>query len=324
MRHLFSTITAALFCGALLACSSSEDSAGAAGGGDESDTPGLDGSAEAARVAGGEASAQNALASAKAVLAGFIEDDPTLDTTKDAAANADAIAARITEQSGGCAVVTHAAGSPTVTADFGAGCTLKESGVTVSGKVSLTVTSEAGKVTVVFVFTTLSVDGYTLDGTATVATSDLKVYALKADLTIASQGKLTFDGTASARVEGQAVGTTLDGTATYAGASPSGQQPPALNGFTCADAGTTLAVAGLHRLSTACYADAGKVTATKKYTCTKAGKKGPISTALQSVTTVLWSATSATTGEVSVTVATGDGAGTTSTARLPAHGGCGS
>src|SRR5258706_4552271 len=106
----------------------------------------IDVMAEAAD-ASSRASASTAIADAKGVSSLFVKEDPTLDVTKTAAANADAVATQLSASVCATATVTHAAGSVTVGVDFGAGCTIAKLG-TVSGAASVTVGKQITKLTV--------------------------------------------------------------------------------------------------------------------------------------------------------------------------------
>jgi hypothetical protein len=308
-----------------IGCSSSEQPADEAAG---SETPAMDTTGQTKAAAQNEGAGSSALTSLKVSLNSFIEDDPTLDLAKNAAENAAAIEARIKSEANACpqATFTRASGSATLDVDFGGGCTLGSTGVKVSGKVSATVTAGSGLVSVAFTFTSFGVDGYTLSGTATVSTTDLKTYKFGANVDVTSVGKVTFDGKAAVANTGGdasvAIAGTLDGTGTYQEASASSM---GTDGWSCVAKGTTFTATGLHRVFSQCYADAGSVVAVKEYACTKTSKKGqPLNQTLKTTTTVTFTSSTPQTGEVQVSVSgAGADAAASSTVKLPSHGSCG-
>lgn len=209
---------------AVAGCSSDDDAAA---------TNTTDTSDDAAAVDHGgdtSTSTQQALVAADSV----VNFDPTLDTTKTAEENAQAIAANVTASLNGCGSVT-AAGT-TVTVDFGAapGCTLS-SGVQISGTIKAEVSKASNTVTVKLTLTNVVIEGKSVAGTVTLSTSDAKTYAVTTSLTAGSnsitgsltvtgaQGSMTVSGTTSAVKEG--VSASLKFTAlhyTYGDCYPDG------------------------------------------------------------------------------------------------------
>jgi hypothetical protein len=121
-----------------------------------------------------------------------MEIDPTLDVTKTAAENAQAILARA--QAGGACVTASVAGA-TVTVDFGTGCDVR--GTALAGSMSLTVTKTGGTLTVIVNFTSLVVDGADLAGSVSLMTAGNGSYQVTFDLTsgdASGSGTLTVDG----------------------------------------------------------------------------------------------------------------------------------
>lgn len=297
-------------------------------GGAAGDPGFFDADVNAAAIVAHEAGALDQLTYIKAVMNGFIEDDPTLDLTKDAAGNADNIAARVQAETASCAgvSVSHADASATVAVDFGAGCTLATSGAQVSGRASATATVGGGKIEVSFAFTDLGVAGYAVDGTALLGTTDLEAYSFDAELSSAAGGHMTFHGSAAVGMTGSALGVTLDGTGTYSG-NTGASAPLSGAGFTCTDHGTTFTLARFHRAFLACYADAGELSVTKTYTCSMELEGQTISLDAGTTCQLAWSAETAASGEIEVTVSTellGETAATQSfTVALPARSGCG-
>lgn len=268
------------------------------------------------------------ITSAKAVMNAFIEDDPTLDLAKDAAGNAANIAARVAAETKGCAgvSVSHADQSVTVEVDFGTGCTLGSTSITVGGQASATASAGGGTVSVAFTFTDIAVEGFVLNGTAAVATSDLKTYSLDADLREASAGHVKFFGTAAVGMTNSQLGVTLEGTGSYEGTGGIAEAPSG-SGWACGSIGTTFTMTGLHRSFAACYADAGEVVVTRGYACEKTIKTKTITAEASVTTTIDWSQATAMSGEVQVSVTTEiDGqslGGDSFSATLPGHGQCG-
>jgi hypothetical protein len=193
----------------------------------------IDISAEA-RDAAAQAAAPTLLAGAKGVQALFVQEDPTVDINKTAGQNADKMAAQVMAKVTPCAgaQVTHAAGDAGVTVDFGTGCQVVGTG-TLEGHVTTTVTKMGTTVVVNYMFTGVSVNGNSLDGTAIASTSDGMTYASTFDLTSGIK-RVTFSGTATIDANGR--GVTLSGT---------GGQP------------VSYVLAGVHHVFGACYADAG-------------------------------------------------------------------
>jgi hypothetical protein len=266
----------------------------------------------------------------KAVFHSFIEDDPTLDLAASASQNADNIAARISSETSSCAAatVTHAGGSASVAVDFGQGCALGSTGVTVSGSVSLvvTVTQSPAKVSVAFTFSSLSVGGYVLSGTATISTTDLVSYATLLDLTVADLGSMKLDGTlALSGTSTNTLAATVAGSGTAELSSGETSQFGS-NGWNCVSSGpASYTIASLHRTLSACYADSGTITLTKGYSCKKTVRQREVTGSASATVVVTWSSQTASTGTVNVSITT-NVAGTstmdTMSAELPAYGEC--
>lgn len=251
----------------------------------------IDLAAESTNVAEHGASA-TATASAKATTELFVHEDPTLDVTKTAAQNADAVAAQATASVSSCASakVTHATGDVSITVDFGSGCTIKS--VSYSGTVAAKLSAGAGGITVAFTFTDLDVDGTTLNGTASETTTDDATFSSNVDLTIDTT-HVTYKG--SLALDGDDAGVTLNGSGTYQkGSSPA----------------TTYSASNVHHAFGGCYADAGALS----YGTTTTGKSGKSYTIVETIT---FSSTTPSTGQASATIGA-----TTTTVTLPAYGTC--
>lgn len=241
--------------------------------------------AQAAALRGGGEAAVNASGAMSSMSTSGV-----VDPSKDAAANADAIAAALSAKVCPTGAVSHQMGSTVVTVDFGAGCSVGDVG-TVSGAMGLTVTTGGGKVSVGLTFTELSVNGLKLNGSMSVSTADAKTYAMTLDVT-ANAYAVTFSGSGALDADGKGVTVTGTGAVKHDGVS------------------VPCALAGVHHRFAGCYADAGTVTFTETVQ-PKVGK--PVT-----VTTVLaFLSTTPQTGVVNVTVG-----GKTMQKTLPAYGQC--
>lgn len=188
---------------------------GSGGSGDRLNSEELD-----ATDRGGDAS--NGIQQLTTLADSLFDFDPTIDTAKTAAENAQAVEQRLVQNLGspdggvvldggmpGCGTVTLSAN--TVTAAFGAppGCTLKN-GVRVSGTVSVSVMKVLNTISLSLTMTNMTVNGKALSGTATFATTTGTSFTVNADVTSGSTryqvnmfsvsgtaGSATFDGMAS-------------------------------------------------------------------------------------------------------------------------------
>jgi hypothetical protein len=254
---------------------------------DDVDLPG-----EAANAAD-RGSSTTAATQAKATTELFVHEDPTLDTAKTAAQNAQAVADQVKASVSACAsaAVTHTSGDVAVAVSFGSDCSIQ--GVTFSGDVSASVSTAGGGVTVAFTFTNLVVNGNTLNGTASEATKDGTTFTSNIALTVGA-AKVTYKG--ALKLDAGLTSVTIDGTGTYQnGSGPS-------SAFTST---------GVHHVFSACYADAGTLTFTQP-TTTKTGKTVNLQNS------VTFSSTTPSTGQASVKI--GSAAATTVT--LPPYGSC--
>jgi hypothetical protein len=214
--------------------------------------------------------------------------DPTIDPAKTAAENASAIANEVSGNLGESGVAGTTCGHVTlattsVTVDFGGGCTMKN-GVTASGSVTAAVASSSGTVTITLTFSSLVVNGASLAGSASFATSNGNTFAVDASVTT---GKSTY------KVTNLTMGGSSNGTITINGAVTTGG----------GDLTTTMTFTQVSWKLGDCYPSAGSLS-TKKALVT---------------TTVTFDAATPTTGQVTVTVGK-----RTSTQTLPAYGKCGS
>jgi hypothetical protein len=306
----------------------------------DAEDPAIDPRAQARDTVRNEGAASQALTSLKGVLYGFMEDDPTLDPSKTAEVNTQAIVDRLTQEVNGCAnvVISHDNAAASLSVNFGtAGCTLQSSGTVVTGQVSLVVSRpDAGLVSVALTLTNLGADGYSMSGAVTVTMVSVTEYRLDIiNLTVDGIGVLNFTGTANAaatRDGGIVVGATLNGTGTFVstGAIDAGSISFGSNGWICNASGgaTTFSVNNLHRNLSTCYADAGTVQVTKSYTCSRSGlrRDASLSATAELTTSIAFATTTPQTAQVAVTVggSIGDASvNTTSTECLPAHGTCG-
>ncbi len=212
--------------------------------------------------------------------------DPTIDTAQTALQNAQNVVTEIQKNLGAAGDGGTACGSvslmgTTVTASFGAppGCTLGN--LTVSGTIAISVNKIASSITLAVTFTSVTVNGELLSGMATFATSNGTTFTLNANVT---WQKTTYIATGFT-VTGAVGSITLDGALSVMG-----------------DAATSLTFAGVLWKQGDCYPSAGTLTI-KKATLTE---------------TITFSAASATTGQVTVTIGK-----KTVPGQLPAYGKCG-
>lgn len=115
---------------------------------------------------------------------GFFDFDPTLDTAKTAAENAQAIASRTSLSFGGCGTVTPTGTSVTVSMPP-PGCTTAN-GLKAQGTVTLAVTKSTttpAALTVALTLTAVVVNGVSYGGTASFVTTNGSTFTVTADLT---------------------------------------------------------------------------------------------------------------------------------------------
>jgi hypothetical protein len=156
-----------------------------------------------------ESGASTSSAHQTVVIADSLFDfDPTINPAATAEANATAVRDRVQSQLNGCGSVMLT--GATVTVSFGAapGCTLVN-GVQASGSVSAAVTKVGATTTIALSFSSLVVNGKSLDGTASFATTTGSSFAvtamlasgpdsLTANVTVTgASGSFTMSGTAS-------------------------------------------------------------------------------------------------------------------------------
>jgi hypothetical protein len=193
----------------------------------------------AATAAQQPAGQTDVIASAKQVAELFVAEDPTIDPTQTAGRNGDLVAARLTARTAGCAqaMISHTAGDPTVTVDFGMGCTFGP--LTVSGQVAATLSKVGSAIQVAFTFTGFQVNQLDLTGTLTASTSDGANFGYSGALTSSSTAWM-FTGTIAVDPSG----FTIDGMNTTSGESGM----------------IVYTLDQVHHTNGACYADAGKIT----------------------------------------------------------------
>lgn len=189
--------------------------------------------------------------------------DPTIDPSATAEANAMAVRDRIRSQLGTCGMVSLT--NTTVAVSFGAapGCSLVN-GVTASGSLSASVSKTGTTITIALAFTSLVVNGKSLDGTASFATSNGTTFNVTAMLTSGSD--------------------TLNANVTVTGATGSF----AMNGTASGSRGgsnTAATFSNVTYRSGDCYPNGGSMAITR----------GPVSM------TVTFSAATANSGQVTVT-----------------------
>lgn len=106
--------------------------------------------------------------------------DPVLDGSMSADANAIAIEANARASLGACGAVSRSGTS--ITVDFASGCTLP-SGLTASGSVTVAIAVASGTATATITFVDLVAGAYTIDGTASFATTNGTSYDVTIDVT---------------------------------------------------------------------------------------------------------------------------------------------
>lgn len=191
---------------------------GSGGSGGDAGADQLDADEQDTSTGGGESS--NAVLQLVVLADSLFDFDPTLDTTRTAAENAEAIERNIRGNLGsldggvpldggatGCGAVALA--GSTLTVSFGAapGCVLRN-GARVSGSVSVTVTKALNTLTVALVLSQISVNGKTLDGSASWSTTSNTSFTVDADIT---SGTRRFQATGFS-VSGGAGTATIGGT----------------------------------------------------------------------------------------------------------------
>jgi hypothetical protein len=123
---------------------------------------------------------------AKAISELFVSEDPTLTLSATAAQNAASVHAQVQASvSSVCpgATIGFDVNNLMVSVDFGDSCTLPQVG-TVSGQVTAQlIQPTAGAIGVAFVFTSLTVNDRTLDGTYSISTSDAVSFTVDCALT---------------------------------------------------------------------------------------------------------------------------------------------
>jgi len=258
------------------------------------------------------------LRDANQVLSLFVKQDPTLSLSGSACDNANNVAARaseaVSQANTSCtkAKASCESGTGSVSATF-TSCAVGDTGSTVSGTASATVSkASANGATTITVAVTLSdvsvatTDGsHTLKGKISTSTSDLKTYAVTADLNVDAYA-ITFKGTTKAAesAEGDLEGVTLDGTGTVSGPS----MTEMMGSSTCTSSSLAYTAAGLHRSFAQCRADAGTATLTQSYACstttTVRGKPRTTMTTASVSDVVTWNNDTPTTGNVQVATST--------------------
>jgi hypothetical protein len=230
------------------------------------------------------------VAYAKGVASLFVVEDPTLDVTKTAEQNADAIAAQAAAALPGAAL-THTAGTATLTLNFDGISAVANLGV-LAGSVAVTVSRAATSLTVNFMFTGLTVKGMVLEGSLVLATTNGTTFSVNVDLTGGGR-HVIYNGKAIPDAAG--AGITLDGT----GTSQSGDGPL-----------VSYSMVAVHHAWQQCYADGGTLTMNKNVV----GKRGGMVAVAEQVR---FDANTPTTGKVAMTI---NGVGSTMT--LPPYGSC--
>jgi len=227
-----------------------------------------------------------ALVHCREIVAALAVEGSTIDPTRTAGENADAIAAQAAKLKPSCAGVgvTHVPGTTSVSLMLPSSkCALAQS--TVSGVIDVTVAVKDGAATVAIALKSVKVRGHTLDGTLTVTTGDGKALAWSASLTFDGHA-WTWSGTPKLDSNGQGVTFDGQGTVQKAGGAVVGVH-----------------IAGLHHSLLACYANAGTITQTFKVALT--APKAKAGTELDATASATFDAESPRDGTVDVKLTVG-------------------
>ena len=258
------------------------------------DTVNFDSQKDALAQTGGAATSP---AKAEAVASLFVKGNPpTLSMTATATANLAAIQDEVNASVAAVcagAQVTLDATNLIVTVDFGDSCTLPDVGP-VSGTVSAQLEPSSDAIGVAFTFTALTVEGYQLDGTWSVSTSDAVNFTIDCDLS-SSGVEVTLSG-AVVTLDGDYLGVTLDGPGTITG--------PIVGEV-------DIQFSGVHHGFSECYADLGTISMTKNV-LTLGGRS------VSTTESITFSAATAESGSVDIAVGS-----ITGTVSLPSYSGCG-
>lgn len=238
--------------------------------------------------------APNTANDAKTISELFVQEDPTLSVAASATQNAQSIETQVTNAvQAACPGANIQLSGATVTANFGASCTVGTQ--VLSGTVSASVTAPAQQVQVLFTFTSFSLNGISLSGTLTALTSNGTSFTLNSNLT---EGSDTLQlNAATITLDSGGGGFALNGAATLTTTSPATTQ--------------ALTFSSVHHGSGACYPDSGSIQISKN--ATTRNKKSVLVTE-----TVTFSSSTPTTGQVTLQLSGSPASMTT----LPAHGSC--
>jgi hypothetical protein len=260
---------------------------------------GINWSAVAPFVAKNDAHGALALGALETLVSTFVTTGETLAVGRTPEVIAAHIAAVIRTKICPAGIVTYTAGTAYVTVALGSTCALVGSGLVASGTVVLGITASSGGVAwaaVAFLFSKVGLDGYTVDGFATLATDGTKD-TLDTRMALAGLGTVAFHGNST----GGSATPVLEGTGTWTGTEAA---PPVVSGgWECvASKQSSLAVRAIGKSAADCYANRGSLDIVRPYACAlRAG--GPLDmTSLVATSSVTFLPTTGSTGNVNVII----------------------
>jgi len=271
-------------------------------------------------IARNEMTGALALTSLHRLISAFLWEGAVLDRAKSPELNAASIAAEIQKSLSPPAVVTYTPNSAFVIVDFGAASNLR--GLTMSGPLRITVGAGTASLTIGFVFTHIVMDGYTVDGFASIWTADPKVYSVDVSLMLDGLGSIAFQGETSG-LESDVGAVTIDGKGSWKASVPVAS--PHANGWACTRSSqSTLTMSKVHRASSDCYAGGGTVNVTTPFACALDGQGSTqVPTVLLAKSTISFLSSTPDDGSVKVEVEVSRGGSSfaeavTSMTKLPA------
>lgn len=280
-----------------------------------------DWSAMPAGIAKNEMNGALAITSLQILISAFLWEGAVLDRAKSPEVNAAAIAAEIQKSLSPPAVVAYTPNSPFLVVDFGAASSLR--GLSMSGPLRITVGAGEASLTIGFVFTHIVMDGYTVDGFASIWTADPKVYSVDVSMVFKGLGSLAFQGETSG-TESDVGAVTVNGRGSWNASIP--VAPPHADGWACTRSSqSTLTLSKVHRASSDCYAGGGTVNVTTPFTCALDNEKSTHSPAvLLAKSTISFLSSTPDDGRVKIEIDVSRGGSSfveavTSTTKLPAR-----
>jgi hypothetical protein len=247
---------------------------------------------------------QDMLVQVKLATNAFVADGATLDPLQSAADNADRIAQRLATQVKACGQIVHAPGSNVVAADLSMGCVITDTDRALLGQISATVSTSGGRVSVAFALTKLVTGNQEFSGIVVVGVGGGAVPSLDVNVNVDAlgNGHLLFTGTASAQMDGDVPGVTLNGTGTFDGPEKT-PSAPFFSDWLCTVMESSFESVDLHQISGACYARSGSVIVKRAYDCRSLQPSGEeLAQEVKVKTTIQWSPGTEATRSVDVTL----------------------